>query len=220
MKKSIILISLAIAAVLIIFFYPKDAGGGTCGLCAPGAYKWEERSCLGIKQIFYPGCCDIPSRLLCYGIAYGENVCYNSSDSPRTVVSCEQNHSSGTKNIVEAKNIVEDFNYTVMETSNYVEPTGNVTFVGNKVYFTAYIYRPTPCNTLDISYTAERSDSENIIKIKMNTPTVVEPDSGVVCPEVIIPVRVNGSFTSSSMNTDVSLIFNGNIIVHVAQVPS
>jgi len=105
MKKTnlISIIAIIIIIGLIAFFYPKDAGGGTCGMCGPGQYKWEEYNCLGFDYVIsgcsmhitdhlfgkIGQCTDAPTQLLCYGLVYGSEKCYDKSDEPRTLISCD-----------------------------------------------------------------------------------------------------------------------------------
>jgi len=84
-KIKMLLIGIAII-LLILFLYPKDAGGGNCGFCMVGEYKWTERNCLGFEQQYYPeGCADCTTDLICYGIPYGEKTCYDNSDEANRV---------------------------------------------------------------------------------------------------------------------------------------
>lgn len=87
---------------LIAFFYPKNAGGGTCGMCNVGEYRWIERSCLGYKYIGMHGsspfdkllgrevlpCLDCTGQFTCYGIVYGDQRCYDRDEEPRIELLC------------------------------------------------------------------------------------------------------------------------------------
>jgi len=97
MKKSIkIILTVLVIVLLVCFFYPKEAGRGSCGMCAPEQYKWTERDCFGFKHVaagcnilgFGSYCTDSPGKLLCYGIVYGEEKCYNRYNQPRNETTC------------------------------------------------------------------------------------------------------------------------------------
>lgn len=102
MKKVYLVITIIIIVLaLTAFFYPKNAGGGTCGFCQAGQYKWIEYNCLGFTKIGFHGsnfmenifgtgfCLDCPKTRMCYGLVYGTKKCYDKSDEPRTEISCD-----------------------------------------------------------------------------------------------------------------------------------
>ncbi len=79
-----LLIGLSIL-ILIMFFFPKNAGS-TCGFCPSlGIYK-NEYDCFGLKYSYQPkNCLDCGSRILCFGIVTGERKCYGNTVSQRDV---------------------------------------------------------------------------------------------------------------------------------------
>lgn len=72
MKK--IILTAVILVIIVVVFYPKDAGGPLCGpICPPTGLKRYERDCLGIKirKNVIDG-----FRDYCYGIPLGQTSCY------------------------------------------------------------------------------------------------------------------------------------------------
>jgi len=80
--------------ILIVYFYPKEAGG-TCGFCpSPPAVQRIEYGCIGFKQDMRPeqGCMDCGIRIVCYGLVTGEKKCYtymHDFNNPPTEVPCD-----------------------------------------------------------------------------------------------------------------------------------
>lgn len=92
MNKPLLIGALIVLAILVYFFFPKDAGG-TCGFC-PGSPNIDrtEYGCIGIKVDMEPGgqCIDCGTNIVCFGIVTSEKKCYTSFDGQRKEVpSCE-----------------------------------------------------------------------------------------------------------------------------------
>ncbi|MFH1199917.1 MAG: hypothetical protein V1708_02520 [Candidatus Micrarchaeota archaeon] len=90
MEKKNILIAVAVIAVAA-FFYPKQIGGSTCGLCPGYPYpQFEETGCFGIKQTTHQTCADCGDVVNCYGLPLPEKKCFsqNPTGPERLEVQC------------------------------------------------------------------------------------------------------------------------------------
>jgi hypothetical protein len=90
--KILIFAALVILAA-IAFFYPKDAGGTTCGFCGPyqdGAIYKIEYACLGFKvegkPFGEPYAMDEAGDITCYGIVLPAKTCYTNNYSNDTKI--------------------------------------------------------------------------------------------------------------------------------------
>ncbi|MFC2174922.1 hypothetical protein ACFLQ2_03600 [archaeon] len=90
MERKKLVAIVVVLVIALVFFFPKPAGRGSCGMCVPGQYKWTEQECFGLKNVFTETrCADCAPQMDCHGIPYGEETCYTSSEEPRQEVSCE-----------------------------------------------------------------------------------------------------------------------------------
>jgi len=63
------------AIALVIFLYPKDAGG-VCGYCNVTGIHKIEYDCIGFKFDYRENCPDCGTQIKCIGIIAGNKQCY------------------------------------------------------------------------------------------------------------------------------------------------
>jgi hypothetical protein len=88
MKKILIGIVVVIAVTLVIFFYPKDAGG-ICGWCPSTGIHRTEYDCIGFKYEYKPQCPDCGIEIKCMGIVTGQKKYYGVPEGSETTEEVE-----------------------------------------------------------------------------------------------------------------------------------
>ncbi|MBI3963528.1 MAG: hypothetical protein HY341_00865 [Candidatus Kerfeldbacteria bacterium] len=91
MRRRAFVIVIGLAA-LVVYFWPKDAGGVLCGpVCSPTGRETWERSCMGFRtrETFADA-----YRDRCYGLVVGERICSgrphgSPPNTPEQILDCD-----------------------------------------------------------------------------------------------------------------------------------